>query len=206
MSISTIHKTNQAILTNQATRPKPKPQKNPSSGIAPNQPPNRPTTNSPTARHSSWERLDLRPALHYNRGRERGVILISFEEWAAVRIRTLLARQMLSWTALALLAVVVGGCTPSVPDVTLGAGGPFADSGAQLTSLTVDPLRSHRLYLGTRRGLFTSTDGAGHWPIATHSVFADHGVRAIAPSSLAGGPLWLVAGDGTIWSSADGGG
>ena len=48
------------------------------------------------------------------------MILISFEEWAAVRIRTLLARQMLSWTALALLAVVVGGCTPSVPDVTLG--------------------------------------------------------------------------------------
>jgi photosystem II stability/assembly factor-like uncharacterized protein len=123
-----------------------------------------------------------------------------------VRMRTLLARRMLSWIALVLLAVVAGGCTPSVPDIALGAGGPFADSGAQLTSLAVDPLRSHRLYLGTRRGLFTSTDGGAHWPIATHSVFADHGVRAIAPSSLAGGPLWLVAGDGTIWSSSDGGG
>jgi photosystem II stability/assembly factor-like uncharacterized protein len=94
---------------------------------------------------------------------------------------------------------------PRLPAISLGSGGPFADLSTRATALAVDPAHPLRVYLGTSRGLFVSTDGGVHWPDATTGVFADRGVRMLAASPQLGGLLWLVAGDGSLWASPDGG-
>ncbi len=105
---------------------------------------------------------------------------------------------------LALLASLAGCSLPAL-DLPAGPGGPFADLSNHLAALAVDPAHPSRLYLGARFGLFISADSGAHWPASTRGPFAAAGVRSLAPSPLAGGPLWLVAGDGSVWLSPDAG-
>lgn len=107
--------------------------------------------------------------------------------------------------ALLALAASLAGCSLPAVRIPDGPTGPFATLSNNLTALAVDPAQSNRLYLGARYGLFVSGDSGAHWPAATRGAFATAGVRSLAPSMLPDGPLWLVAGDGSVWLSPDGG-
>lgn len=101
-------------------------------------------------------------------------------------------RAVLLPATIAALATLLAGCGfGAAPN---DASGPFGGATTVVTTIAVGPLTPSRVYLGTRAGLFVSSDAGQHWQASPVATFGGAGVRGIAASAIDRDTLWVATG------------